>query len=70
MVKMNVKFLFENINIENLSCLKNQNIDLIFNATGNRFFQNKSVDSFKKNELRVIKVCPCLFKRITCQRRA
>ena len=41
--KMNVIFLFENINIENLSCLKNQNIDLIFNATGNRLFQNKSV---------------------------
>jgi hypothetical protein len=43
--KMNVKFLFENIDIENLSCLKNQNqnIDLIFNATGNRLFQNKSV---------------------------
>ena len=39
--KMNVKFLFKNI--ENLSCLKNQNIDLIFNATGNRLFQNKSV---------------------------
>jgi len=41
--KMNVKFLFENIHIENLSCLKNQNIDLIFNATGNRLFQNKPV---------------------------
>lgn len=41
--KMGVTFLFENINIENLSCLKNQNIDLIFNATGNRLFQNKSV---------------------------
>jgi hypothetical protein len=41
--KMNVKFLFENVHIEKLSCLKNQNIDLIFNATGNRLFQNKSV---------------------------
>ena len=41
--KMGVTFLFENINIENLSCLKNKNIDLIFNATGNRLFQNKSV---------------------------
>ena len=39
--KMGVTFLFENINIETLSCLKNTNINLIFNATGNILFQNK-----------------------------
>ena len=36
---LGVKFLFENINIENLSYLKDLNVDLIFNATGNRLLK-------------------------------
>jgi hypothetical protein len=36
--KMDIKFLFKNV--EDLSYLKKTNIDLIFNATGNRLFKN------------------------------